>query len=124
MVDLALLEQCLDDLDHAEGKKNELHRSILFLEKAIDDDKTAIETLAGEIAALVAGIMVLDYEADERAVVRCESSDCVIVMAGASRLRPKSDEQVLLQFYRAPAWCDHSKRSVAVWFSTVSHRRA
>jgi len=80
--DQAKLEQCQTDLDLAEDKKKELDRSIMLLEKAIDDDKTAIETLADEIAALVAGIKALDKEVAERTDVRKEeNSDFITALA-------------------------------------------
>ena len=73
--------QCRADLDPAEDKKKELDRSTM-LEKAIDDDKTAIVTLADQIAVLVAGIEALDEAAAERMDVRNEEdSDCFIAFA-------------------------------------------
>jgi len=80
--DQAKLEQCQTDLDHAEDKMKELDRSIMLLEKAIDEDKTAIETLADEIAALVAGIKALDKQVAESTDVRKEeNSDYITAMA-------------------------------------------
>jgi peptidoglycan hydrolase CwlO-like protein len=80
--DDAKLQQCKTDLDLAEDKKKELDRSIMLLEKAIDDDKAAIATLTDEIAALIAGIKALDKEVAERTDVRKEeNSDFITAMA-------------------------------------------
>merc|ERR1719230_884571 len=79
--DDAKLQQCKTDLDLAEDKKKELDRSIMLLEKAIDDDKAAIATLSDEIAALIAGIKALDKEVAERTEVRKEeNSDFITAM--------------------------------------------
>jgi len=80
--DDAKLEQCKTDLDLAEDKKKELERAISLLDKAIEDDKSAIATLTDEIAALVAGIKALDKEVAERTDVRKEeNSDFITAMS-------------------------------------------
>jgi len=54
------LDQCKTDLDLAEDKMKELDREISLLDKAIEDDKTSIATLADEIDALVARVKALE----------------------------------------------------------------
>jgi len=80
--DDAKLQQCKTDLDLAEDKKKELARALMLLEKRIDEDNTAIETLTDEIAALVAGINALDKEVAERTDTRKEeNSDYITALA-------------------------------------------
>merc|ERR1719160_529419 len=55
-------EYCEAQFDFADDKKKELERSISDTEKAIDDGKGMIETLAAEIKALEDGITALDRE--------------------------------------------------------------
>merc|ERR1719329_1500524 len=51
---------CLDEFDKAEDKKKELDLDISDLEKAIEDAKESIASLASEIEALQDGIKKLD----------------------------------------------------------------
>jgi len=60
--DDAKKEYCQAQFDFADDKKKELERSISDIEKAIDDGKGLIDTLAAEIKALEDGIMALDRE--------------------------------------------------------------
>jgi len=83
--DDAKLEQCKADLDRAEDKKKALERSIMLLEKKIDEDTTAIATLTEEIAELVAGIEALDKEVAERTATRKEENSDFITAMGEHR---------------------------------------
>jgi len=60
--DDAKKEYCEAQFDFADDKKKGLERSISDTEKAIDDGKGMIDTLAAEIKALEEGIVALDRE--------------------------------------------------------------
>jgi len=70
--DQAKKEQCEADFDETDDKKKALERSLNQLDKAIDDGKTLISTLADEIEALTQGIKSLDQEVVERTDIRKE----------------------------------------------------
>merc|ERR1719399_490294 len=76
---------CLAELDKAEDKHKELELDISDLEKAIDDAKESIATLASEIEALEDGIKTLDKEVVEATETRkAEHDDYVETLAANS----------------------------------------
>merc|ERR1740133_180530 len=66
---------CLAEIDKAEDKKKGLDLDVADLEKAIDDGKESIATLAGELVALADGIKKLDSSVAEATSTRKEEHD-------------------------------------------------
>jgi septal ring factor EnvC (AmiA/AmiB activator) len=66
---------CLAEIDKAEDKEKGLNLDVADLNKAIDDGKESISTLAGEIAALEDGIKKLDSSVAEATATRKEEHD-------------------------------------------------
>merc|ERR1719213_531304 len=66
---------CLAELDKAEDKKKGLDLDISDLDKAIEDAKESIATLASEIKALEEGIKKLDKSVAEATSMRKEEHD-------------------------------------------------
>merc|ERR1719460_1399598 len=75
-------EYCETEFDTSEDKKKALTRAIGKLEKAIEDNKSAIATLTDEIKALGEGIAKLDKDVVEATEMRKEeNSDYTTEMA-------------------------------------------
>merc|ERR1719408_94386 len=56
---------CAEEFDKADDKKKALERSISDLEKTLEEDKAAVETLTAEVKALNEGIHELDRQVAE-----------------------------------------------------------
>jgi septal ring factor EnvC (AmiA/AmiB activator) len=78
-------EYCEGQFDFADDKKKTLERSISDLEKAIDDGKGMIESIAAEIKALEDGIMALDREVAGATVQRKEEHEDYVAELAANQ---------------------------------------
>merc|ERR1719428_1243947 len=77
-------EYCEGQFDFADDKKKELERSISDLEKAIDDGKGMIESIAAEIKALEDGIIALDREVVKATTQRKEEHEDYVAELAAN----------------------------------------
>eukprot|EP00746_Dinoflagellata_sp_MGD_P140490 gnl/MRDRNA2_/MRDRNA2_73729_c0_seq1.p1 gnl/MRDRNA2_/MRDRNA2_73729_c0~~gnl/MRDRNA2_/MRDRNA2_73729_c0_seq1.p1 ORF type:complete len:716 (-),score=266.05 gnl/MRDRNA2_/MRDRNA2_73729_c0_seq1:276-2423(-) len=66
---------CEEEFDKADDKKKALERSISDLEKTLEEDKAAVETLTEEIKALEDGIVKLDREVATATMQRKEEHE-------------------------------------------------
>jgi septal ring factor EnvC (AmiA/AmiB activator) len=76
---------CESELDKTEDEMKGLEQSLADLNKAIDNAKEGIATLASEIAALIAGVKALDKSVQEATEVRkAENVECKATTAANS----------------------------------------
>merc|ERR1719265_1583162 len=92
-------EYCESNLDRTEDEAKALAQSIVDLEKAIEESKGTIATLADEIKALIAGVKDLDDQVTEATEQRkSEHDEFVTTMANnnAAKEAAKADTEAAL----------------------------